>query len=195
MEEKLEKIKLVEYANGLALYALSDYENDLSNVQAASAGNLHWSAETAARIEKSIARLMQAFFGSAKVTSVNLSNVPEAFWASPLGSQVARALLWAKRDSLLTMLEGARLLFAEEIRNGENDDQTAMVKLNRLVSSGKVTKYLDFTENNPQHRGRVDKRELLALKDYTPEILAPEEKKVQKRERLRALHGKQPMNS
>ena len=93
------------------------------------------------------------------------------------------------------MLEGARLLYAEEIRNGTNDDQTAMVKLSRLVTTGKITKYLDFTENNPQRRGRVDKNELLAFKDYSPELLTPEEKKAQRRARLRALHGKQPVNS
>ena len=77
MEEKLEKIKLVEYANGLALYALSEYEPDLDNVRAASSGSVRWTVETAARIEQSINRLMRAFFGSAKVDNVNFTNRPE----------------------------------------------------------------------------------------------------------------------
>jgi hypothetical protein len=191
VEEKLEKIKLVEYANDLALYALSEYEPDLDNVRAASSGGLRWNTETAARVDQSLTRLMRAFFGSAKVDNVNWTNIPEPFWASPLGSQVARALLWVKQDSLLTMLEGARLLYADEIQNGTGNDQTAMVKLSRLVTTGRITKYLDFTENNPQRRGRVDKRELLALKGHAPEALTPEEKKAQRRDRLRALHGKQ----
>lgn len=85
------------------------------------------------------------------------ANEPDtAFWQSPLGALLMHARLWLDCDSLLTLSDAATIL-----RGAAND--TALRHINYLISAGKLTKYTDSGEPNPQRAGRVSRSQVEAL--------------------------------
>lgn len=82
---------------------------------------------------------------------------PAAFWDGDLGRLIATARLWAQGDTLITHSEAAQLLRG-------NSGQAALVYVQRLVTGGTLTHYVDSNEPNRQKAGRVSRAEVEALR-------------------------------
>lgn len=77
--------------------------------------------------------------------------------AQPLGQLLVAVLLWLTQDELISYSDAALLL------RGEKND-TTLRYINDLVSRGKITRYIDPNETNPQRSGRVRRSEVEAFK-------------------------------
>jgi hypothetical protein len=84
--------------------------------------------------------------------------IPDTFWTSELGQLVMQAQLWARGDELVTLTEAARVLRG----SAETRD---LVYVNDLIARGKLTRYLDPSESNPQRAGRVSRQQVEALRN------------------------------
>lgn len=78
-------------------------------------------------------------------------HVPAAFWRTDLGNLCLHALLWANRDELITFTQAAEILHC---RRG---------LISQYLVRGRLTRYEDPTEFNPQRRTRLLRSEVLAL--------------------------------
>lgn len=88
----------------------------------------------------------------------NSYTIPDSFWSSDLGQLIMQAQLWARGDQLITLSEAARILRG----SAETRD---LVYINDLITRGKLTRYIDPGEPNPQHAGRVSLQQVHALRD------------------------------
>jgi len=84
--------------------------------------------------------------------------IPPQFWESDLGQVMMQAQAWARRDTLITISEAARMLY------GESTPATNM-RISRLLDKQELTRYHSADEPNPQHRARVSKAEIEELID------------------------------
>lgn len=69
--------------------------------------------------------------------------LPLGFWEkSTLGRALMQALIWVKKERLLTQTEAARI-FGKSLQT-----------INQAIRDGRLTKYIDFEATNPQ-QGRI----------------------------------------
>ncbi|GAB4528694.1 MAG: hypothetical protein OHK0046_47890 [Anaerolineae bacterium] len=84
--------------------------------------------------------------------------IPDAFWKTTLGQLIIHAQLWAQGDKLITMSEAAHILRGVA-------DVTTLNYIASLVKTGKLTRYADPCEANPQRASRVSLRAVERLRD------------------------------
>jgi len=77
--------------------------------------------------------------------------VPEEFWESQVGEIIISARMWADDDKLITATEASRI------------SKKSLSTLNRMIASGKLTRYSEHREPNPQKRSRFSKNEVMGL--------------------------------
>lgn len=83
--------------------------------------------------------------------------VPEHFWMTEIGQLIMLAQLWASGDELITLSEAAKIL------RGSVEDRD-LVYVNDQIKRGRLTRYADPDEPNPQRAGRVSRQQVEALK-------------------------------
>lgn len=88
---------------------------------------------------------------------ISAYEIPQAFWSSDLGQLVLQAQLWARGDELIALKEAA------EILRGSSEPRD-LVWINDQIGKGKLTRYVDPGEANPQHAGRVSRAQVEGLK-------------------------------
>jgi len=79
--------------------------------------------------------------------------IPARFWDTPLGQMVARALIWIKQDQLITLTEAA------EMRG------VTVQAVSQAVKDGRLMRYTNPDEPNPQRRTLVSRADVEALGD------------------------------
>ena len=70
-------------------------------------------------------------------------DIPDVFWAHPLGEMCARALLWALEGELITLQEAARLA------------EVSVQAISQAVSAGRIAGYVDPDASERQGRTLV----------------------------------------
>lgn len=83
--------------------------------------------------------------------------IPEHFWTTDLGKLIVIARLWAQGDELITLSEAAQIL------RGAAEDRD-LVYINDQIKRGRLTRYTDPDEPNPQRAGRVSRQQVERLK-------------------------------
>lgn len=83
--------------------------------------------------------------------------MPSRYRPAALEQLLVHVRLWLDRDELITLSHAARIL------RGEAND-TALRYVNYLVKAGKLTRYTDPNEPNPQRAGRVSRHEVEQLR-------------------------------
>lgn len=83
--------------------------------------------------------------------------VPEHFWTTEIGKLIMLAQVWAFGDELITLSEAAKIL------RGTAEDRD-LVYVNDQIKRGRLTRYTDPDEPNPQRAGRVSRQQVEALK-------------------------------
>lgn len=83
--------------------------------------------------------------------------VPEHFWTTELGQLIMLAQLWARGDELITLSEAAQIL------RGSVEDRD-LVYVNDQIKRGRLTRYTEPDEPNPQRAGRVSRQQVETLK-------------------------------
>lgn len=86
----------------------------------------------------------------------NSYSIPASFWATELGQAVLHAQLWLRNDELITLTEAAKILRGST----EAADRMWVVE---QIRRGRLTRYVDPTEPNPQKSGRASRQEVEAL--------------------------------
>lgn len=86
----------------------------------------------------------------------NSYDIPAHFWQTQLGQVVAQSQLWLENDTLITLTEAAQIL-----RGGS--EQKDLVYVNDLIKRGSLTRYVAPDEPNPQHAGRVSRKQVEAI--------------------------------
>ncbi|RMD60413.1 DNA-binding protein [Candidatus Parcubacteria bacterium] len=74
--------------------------------------------------------------------------IPAEFWGTPIGWMILQALVRAEGDELLSLSQAAEI-------TGKS-----LSSISQMVSRGRLTRYRDPTETNPQHATRVRRSEL-----------------------------------
>jgi len=90
-------------------------------------------------LHEGIQDLMERLFAAPGLSAAY--DIPDRFWDTDLGQMVARALLWIRRDELITQAEAA------EIRG------VTIQAINQAISAGRLRGYHD--PDAPQRHGRV----------------------------------------
>lgn len=80
------------------------------------------------------------------------------FWQSEIGQAILKVRLWLDNDELITLKEAAIILRG----NAESRD---LVWINDQIKKGKLTRYIDSDEPNPQRSGRVRKLDVISLEE------------------------------
>lgn len=116
-------------------------------------------SESDASIVGEIAETIQNLCETLFVTpfGANSYEIPASFWNTPLGQVVMHCQLWLRSDELISLSEAAHLL------RGSAEGRH-LVYINDLIKRGKLTRYSDPHEANPQRAGRVSRAEVEALK-------------------------------
>lgn len=142
----MQNLKYVESGEMLA---------DLAMIRQAGTGEFsqHDDAELRDEVTQAIQQVLEFLFSGDGYKY----KVPSGFWKGTLGMMIAAARLWANGDELMTHRDAAVLLRGQA-------DQADLVHITRLVRDGKLTRYVDPDEPNPQRAGRVSRREVEALK-------------------------------
>jgi len=84
-------------------------------------------------------------------------SIPDHFWTTETGQLIALAQLWAQGDELITLSEAAKIL------RGASGDRD-LVYINEQIRRGRLTRYTDPDETNPQRAGRVSRLQVEGLK-------------------------------
>lgn len=92
------------------------------------------------------------------VNAWNTDCVDESFWQSEIGQVITRCQFWLAGDDLITHTEAAQMLRG-------STSQADIMYVQRLIKRGKLTRYTDPNEPNPQRAGRVSRQEVEELRD------------------------------
>jgi hypothetical protein len=101
-------------------------------------------------VYEAIQSLMERLFASP--TTLGTYDIPEAFWATPLGAMVIRALFRVQGDELITITEAAGILGVTT--------QT----VSHHIARGSLAAYPDPAEPNPQKARRVRRSAVEAMR-------------------------------
>lgn len=85
--------------------------------------------------------------------------IPKSFWKTELGQAIQQAQLNASGDSLITISDAAVILFDENSQNNR-------MKIQRMLTRGELTAYLDSGEPNPQRQTRLSYNQVLDAKEF-----------------------------
>lgn len=86
------------------------------------------------------------------------SNISDRFWNTDAGRVILNVRLWLDDDEMITLTEAAEIL-----RGGS--ETRDLVWINDQIRRGKLDRYTDLSEPNPQRAGRVSRAQVEALKD------------------------------
>jgi hypothetical protein len=102
-----------------------------------------------AEVADCVSDILAALFG---VPGEAEYSVPPEFWETEIGALIAAAQVWAREDELVSMSEAAEI-------SGKS-----LSALSQLVARGKLRRYPDPAELNPQKRNRLLRSEVEKLK-------------------------------
>ena len=97
---------------------------------------------------EAVQTLMEISFSSPLAT---VYMIPPGFWSTQFGQIVLSAQLWASGDELLTLSQAAA-------RAG-----VSVQAISNALRAGRLRRYVDPAEKNPQRAGRVSRREVEAV--------------------------------
>jgi uncharacterized protein YegJ (DUF2314 family) len=180
--------QLIEHASAMTRYAVDGFQNDLDSINAALDGTYAQVDSRIAEVSAAIERIIDAYGRSPAIRD---GSVPEQFWLTDVGYVVAKALLWVMSDRLITVRQAAAIMFRDDLASGKIDEHYAGILISRLMDAGRLKRYADYTENNPNKRGRVDRMQLEQLMSQPPPApMTDAERKAAKKQRLAALRAK-----
>lgn len=110
-------------------------------------------AEVADSVDKVIGLLCEQPMMVAPALRVN---APKAFWRTDIGQVICATQKWLHGAHWIGYREAAQMLYGHDSRKAFN-------RINRLVDEGKLLRYEDPDEPNPQKAGRFDRREVVRL--------------------------------
>ena len=94
-------------------------------------------------ILSSVANLLARLYYAPGIGNVDDVDVPDVFWAHPLGEMCARALLWALEGELITLQEAADLA------------RVSVQAISQAVGAGRIAGYVDPDASERQGRTLV----------------------------------------
>lgn len=177
--------ELLEYSRALSSYAFHALGNDLATIRAA----LNKNEGTIEAVNAAVTRLLDAY-GRAPANKGEVE-LPDMFWLTDIGKELASAKLWVMNGSLLTIKQAVDIAFGADIAAGRITEHTGMMRITRLMDRGRLTRFSDYSEANPTRRLRVDRRELVAWTNEPPPMpLTPEQRKALRNARDAASRAK-----
>jgi DNA-binding MarR family transcriptional regulator len=117
-------------AEDILTSALADQLGDIAR---AASGELAHSDDgwTEGVLQECVQDLMERLFAAPTGILLTTYQISDAFWDTPIGQMVARALLWLRGDELITLSEAAELL------------GMSLPAVSQAVSSGRLRGYID----------------------------------------------------
>jgi len=117
---------------------LTPVAETLAEIACAAAGERQHDEFDDGVLQECIQSVMEMLFAS---PLLNTYDVPDVFWQSPLGAMVARAMIWLRRDELITLNQAAEIA------------GISVPAISQAVDAGRLRAYFDPDATNPQ-RGR-----------------------------------------
>jgi hypothetical protein len=108
--------------------------------------------------EENISLAVDDVLHALHVNAWNAEHIDESFWQSEIGQVIERCQFWLAEDDLITHTEAAQMLRG-------STSQADIMYVQRLIKRGKLTRYTDPNEPNPQRAGRVSRQEVEGLRD------------------------------
>jgi hypothetical protein len=109
-----------------------------------------------ARAEDTIRRVISLLCERPFFTT-NVPLAPKEFAQTHIGQLICACQKWVYEPHWMSYQQATTLLFGQASRKAFN-------RINRLVAEGKLTRYEDPDEPNPQRAGRLDRREIEQMK-------------------------------
>lgn len=150
--------------NGRAWHESSPLHDDMRLLVSIANGERTRTDEGVAEAGAALARVMDAFFGTAYGEGLL---VPEALWDTRLGVLLSRVRWWISMDDLISISAAAILAY------GENTQATRM-RIARAIEHGTLQWVPDPSVANPQQRKRVLRSEVEQLHASQPLLDAPD---------------------
>lgn len=123
---------------------------EIALIARAAAGEIDRENEDlAGELNETIQSTLELLFSSPLITGYQ---IPDEFWYSEFGQIVARAIVWLRQDQLITVTEAA------ELRG------VSVQAISNAVRDGRLRRYVDPDEPNPQRQTLVSRDEVDALK-------------------------------
>lgn len=128
--------------------ALAD---QLAEIARAAAGKMEHSEDGWAEgvLMEGIQDLMERLFAPPGLGSAY--DIPARFWETDLGQMVSRAMVWARRDELISVSEAA------ELRG------VTIQAITNAVREGRLRRHINQDVVNPQHRTLVSRADVEAM--------------------------------
>lgn len=133
-----------------------EFASDLALIEQTAAGALshHDDGEQRDEVTQAVQQVLEFLFSRA---GGNRYRIPAEFWEGELGRMIAAARLWSSGDELMTHSEAAQRLRGSVTK-------ADLVYVQRLVQSGRLTRYYATDEPNWTKAGRVSRAEVEALR-------------------------------
>lgn len=145
------------HANGVSRWLTLDIASQVDLLNAVASGN-HDSDRDNDNLHEAVDEahdlIMAMLFGHAW----NGDIVDPHFWDTDIGRVMLNVRLWLDDDELITFSEAALIL------RGSSDTRD-LVYINDQIKRGKLDRYTDLNEPNPQKAGRVSKQQVERVKN------------------------------
>ncbi len=136
------------YITPEAIYesALAD---QLADIARAAAGECSHDEFNDGVLHECIQDLMERLFAPPGLGSAY--DIPERFWDTPLGQMIGRAIIWLRRDELITLAEAAK-------QRG-----VTVQAISQAIDAGRLRRYVDPDAKQRQGRTLVSRADVEAM--------------------------------
>jgi hypothetical protein len=106
-----------------------------------------------AEVEDAVERVIGLLCDRPLIAATHSPRAPKEFWRTAIGQVICACQKWLYSPYWLSYREATKILFGQDSRKAFN-------WINRLIDEGRLTRYEDPDEPNPQKAGRLDRREI-----------------------------------